>query len=409
MLVSQSLLEHGSFALDHYAIPRLNPSQQKGYVSNGSIYQIELIDGHLYYFFPPGSSVLSVPYVALMKVVGLSAANADGTLNENGERRIQRSFAALLMAGLTALFFYTSRLLLSLGWSVLIAFGGALGTQIWSTASRALWSDTWGIFLLGFVIWMLVAQETGKYRIRPVLLASLLAWTYFIRPTYCIPIIAITVYVFAFYRPQLAWYIAAGGAWFAGFVFYSWYHFGQLLPNYYFANRLRFDSFGVALAGNLISPSRGLLVFVPVLIFVAYLLLRYAKELPFIRLVMLCLIIIAAHLIIISGFSPWWGGHCYGPRYTTGLVPWFVLLSILALKARLTWRGKQALKNLPFGWTLEFAIGGILLACSVSINALGAIDHRTSMWNLSPVNVDEQPERVWDWKYPQFLVRWLKP
>ncbi|MFN2514222.1 MAG: hypothetical protein ABR568_22760, partial [Pyrinomonadaceae bacterium] len=75
-------------------------------------------------------------------------------------------------------------------------------------------------------------------------------------------------------------YATVGAAWFSAFAVYSWYHFSQVLPNYYFV----YQHFGstplwLALLGNLISPSRGLLVFVPVLFFVSYLLLRYRAAL----------------------------------------------------------------------------------------------------------------------------------
>jgi hypothetical protein len=404
MLVSESLLHHRSFTLDHYVIPGLVPDQQiaPGF---GGIYQLDLIDGHIYYYFPPGSSVLSVPYVAIMNVLGVSASNADGTYSQRGDRLIQVSLAAILMAALSSLIFFTSRFLLPTGWSFLIAFGQAFGTQIWSTASRALWSDTWGILLLGFVVCMLLAQEAGRHRIRPMLLASLLAWSYFVRPTNSIPILGISIYLFLFYRPLFIRYVAVGGLWLAAFVAYSWYHFGQVLPNYYLASRLDFHRFWTSLAANLISPSRGLLVFVPVIIFVCYLLIRYAKALVSTRLMVLSLTIITAHLIIISAFPQWWAGHSFGPRFTTGLVPWFALLSILAVKARLVWHEKQIPKRPPTHFKVEMVLGAILLACSVAINLRGATDGRTALWNMKPIDVDEKPERVWDWSDPQFLRR----
>jgi hypothetical protein len=403
ILLSESLLHHGSFSLDHYAIPGLIPDQQiaPGF---GGIYQLELINGHSYYFFPAGSSVLSIPYVALMNALGVAAANADGTYNPRGEMRIQASLAAILMAVLASLIFFAGRFLLTPGWSMLIAFGSALGTQIWSTASRGLWSDTWGILLLGFVVYILLGQEIGRHRIRPMLLASLLAWSYFVRPTNSLPVVAVSMYILLFYRPLFIRSAAVGGVWLAAFVAYSWYHFGQVLPNYYLASRLDFHLFWTALAANLISPSRGLLVFVPAIIFVGYLLIRYTKALVSPRLLVLSLAIIAAHLIVISGFPQWWAGHCFGPRFTTGLVPWFVLLSILAVKARLTWHEKQVLKRSPTYLKAEMALGAVLLACSVAINLRGATSGRTSLWNLKPINIDEQPERIWDWSHPQFLA-----
>src|SRR4030095_6938743 len=83
MLLSECLLEQRSFALDHYNIPRLQPnvSTRDYYVMNGDIWQLELTRGRIYYYFPPGSSVLSLPFVAAANALGISSANPDGTYN----------------------------------------------------------------------------------------------------------------------------------------------------------------------------------------------------------------------------------------------------------------------------------------------------------------------------------------
>src|SRR5712692_8862044 len=141
-----------------------------------------------------------------------------------------------------------------------------------------------------------------------------------------------------------------------------------------------------------------------VIIFLVYLVVRYANELPFQRLAILCLAIIVAHLIVVSGFSQWWAGHCFGPRFTTGLVPWFALLGILAIRARLAWHEKHEIKRRSVRWNAEIAFGATLLLISVGINARGAMNGATAVWNQKPVNVDEHPERIWDWKHPQFLA-----
>ncbi len=159
MLLSQSLLEYRSFSLDHYAIPRLKPAVGDLTYKNGNMYQIELVGPHLYYFPAQGSSVLSVPYVAVANALGLSAVNEDGTYNALGEIKIQTGLAALLMAVAVTIFFLTSRLILPFGWSVVVAVGAALGTQIWSTASRGLWSHTWTTFLSALVVYLLLAAD----------------------------------------------------------------------------------------------------------------------------------------------------------------------------------------------------------------------------------------------------------
>lgn len=407
MLLSQSLLDRGSFTLDHYAPLRDEQAGTENHPRQRPDYHFEVIEGHLYYHFPPGSSILSVPFVAVMNLFGVSAANADGTYNLEGEGRIEVKLAAILMALLAVIFFCAARLMLPLSLSVWAAVGGALGTQVYRTATRALWSETWGIFLLGIVILLLVAHETGRRRFNPVIMASLLSWMYFVRPTYATHILAISVYVLLFHRKLFIKYAVTGALWLAGFIFYSWYHFGALLPKYYRAGRLGFDVFWTALAGNLVSPARGTLVYVPALFFVAYLLIRYRRYLILGRLVSLSLIVVAAHLFVISGFGHWWGGHSFGPRFTTGLVPWFVLLAILGLKARLRWRESRGTARIQAGGRAEMAFGITLLVLSVFINTRGATAHETWTWNQNPLGVDEHPERLWDWRQPQFLAGWL--
>ncbi len=406
MMVSQSLIDHRSFALDHYAIPRHTPIWSGYYFKNGPVYQLEIVSDRVYYHFPQGSSVLSAPFVALLNIVGVSAVRPNGSYDPRGEVMIEAGLAALLMATLAGVWFYTARLMLPAGWSFLIAVGGALGTQVYSTASRALWSETWGIFLLGMVILMLLTHEVRKRGLRPVLLASLLAWMFFVRPTFAVPIVAVSLYILFFHRQFFLSYAVTGAAWFAGFVLLSWKLYGRLLPSYYGANRLSFEHFGTALAGNLISPGRGLFVYVPVLMFVAYLLVRYRRQIPHQRLVWLSLSVILVHLLLISGFPHWWAGHSFGPRFSTGLVPWFVLLGILGVKAMLS--GHSAPQpHRPVVPRAPLFVGSALLIASLFINTLGATSHATWLWNQRPRDVDAHPERLWDWRQPQFLAKYL--
>ena len=184
--------------------------------------------------------------------LAVSAANADGTYNPAGEAKIEYR-AGCIADGRTRplIFFYTSRLVLPLNWSVAIAIGGAFGTQIFSTASRVMWTDTWGTLLLGLALWMILRRETGKGELNGVLLATLMAWLYFVRPTFSVHIIGITVYVLIYQRKYFVRYVLTGAGWLALFCWYSWHNFHQLLPNYYRASRLFFGVFWTALSANL--------------------------------------------------------------------------------------------------------------------------------------------------------------
>lgn len=403
MLLSQNLLEHGSFKLDQHLTPRPQPVAHDDYVEVGT-YQLELVHDHVYYFFPPGSSVLSFPYVALLRVFGIKAKDASGTY---GEMTIQTSLAALLMAALALFFFYTARLILGTFWSSIIALGGVFGTQVWSTASRGLWTHTWELLLIGIVVFLLVSHESGKGKLRSVLLATLLAWAYFVRPTSSIAIVAIAVYLFLYYRRSLVWYVLTLAIWFAGFTAYSWHNFGKLLPSYYAASRLNFVVFKTALAGNLASPSRGLLIYVPWILFTAYLLVRYRRSLDCRRLVWLSLVILTGNLIVVSSFSHWWGGRSYGPRLTTDLVPWLVLLTILGVKAMLQARAQG--KSPALRWRAEFALGALLLALGIFINGRGATAVSTLRWNDYPKDNAAMEAKIWDWQQAQFLAGLVAP
>jgi hypothetical protein len=405
MLTSQTLFQYHTFRLDHYRWPDLRTIDRSGLGANTTVYQIESVNGHLFYYFPPGTSVLSLPYAALMKTLGVSAANADGSYNPQSELAIQGNLAAFLMAAATVIFFYLGTLVLPIGWSMVIALGGALGTQVWSTASRVMWSDTWAIVLVALVIWLLLRRETGakSTRLSSSMLATLLAWSYFVRPTNSIAIVAITAYILVFQRRSFLAYAITGAVWCGLFMIYSWHNFGLALPYYFHFDRLHFGQYGEALAGNLISPSRGLLVFVPAIFFVVYLILRFRKKLILKRLVVLALIVIVGHLLTVAAFVPWHGGGCFGPRYSTGLAPWFVLLAILGVRTMLDHKPARG------EYRAQLIAGGTLLVLSVFINARGAISYETSLWNDSPVNVDVNARRVWDWRYPQFLAGLILP
>src|SRR5262249_1505832 len=90
--------------------------------------------------------------------------------------------------------------------------------------------------------------------------------------------------------------------------------------------------FWLRLYGLLLSPSRGLLVFSPVILIPVYLIIRYWNVLPERELAVLAVVAIGMHLLILSSYSSWWAG-AYGPRLMLDVVPWFVLLAILGIRA----------------------------------------------------------------------------
>ena len=156
-----------------------------------------------------------------------------GAYDQNGEIAIQSILAPVLIASLCAIAVLLANQLLPLWPSVIVALGLAFGTQVWITASRSLWSHSWLLMLHTLAVWLLLRDATGARRVNGWLLGSLMAWSYFVRPSSAIAIGAIGLYLLVTRREALAGYAVAGLGWLGGFVAYSWTHFGTLMPTYF--------------------------------------------------------------------------------------------------------------------------------------------------------------------------------
>jgi len=397
-LFLQEHLEHQTFQLGNYKIPYV--TQQDLTKSAKLPYQIEIIDKKPYYIFPYGGAVLSVPYVALAKTIfHISPASSDGRYHPKGEQRLQVFLAALLMSITGVIFYFTARLILQKAMSVVIVIA-ALGTQIWSTASRQVESHTWMILLLSIAIYHLFGSKLGRFRINGFFLGTILSWMYFVRPTAAIDVLLITAYVAFRFRKALLPHVITGLIWCSLFLFFSYSVFSKPFPHYYQASRLLSYPIPEFLLGHLISPSRGLFVFLPWTIFLTYLIGKTFRLVTHKDLLILSLVAVVLHLLIVSAYYLWWGGHSFGPRLLSNIVPWLILSLILTVEAWL----KQQTKSFSI-FRIEAYAGILLIILSVLINGYGAISINALRWNVIPDNIDQNPSRLWDWKNPQFWPR----
>jgi hypothetical protein len=401
LLVCEALLRDETLYLDRYFVQPLDPQRFPDVSPGRQPYQVEHVGGHLVSFFPPGTHALALPFYAVLRASGIRAVDEAGEYDLGEEERAQATIAALVTAGLAVVLLAMARTLLPPGLSLLVALGAAFGTPLWSTASRALWSDTWGVALIGLAALLVLRAEAAGRPANHPLLATLLAWAYFVKPPYAIPIAAISLLVLR--RGRCLSFLVVGLSWLLAFVGYSWFLYGRPLPTYYMTRQLVHDMVWASLSGGLVSPSRGLLIYVPVVCFVAYLVARERRRLPLPALAAVAAASIGGHLLLLAFFPAWWGGHGYGPRYMTGLVPWFALLAILGLRARLDRADEPRLRR----W--EAVAGGLLLAASVALHARGSTALETSAWNYSPDDVDQHPDRLWDWGHPQGLAGLVPP
>src|SRR5262249_51876707 len=141
-------------------------------------------------------------------------------------------------------------------------------------------------------------------------------------------------------------------------------------------------------------PSRGLLIYTPFLLFSIWG-MRQARKNGWLRPLAGYLIVIVAGywLLIAVYYETWWGGHSYGPRLFTDVMPLFILFLIPVLSK---WRESPK-------WGPAAIAFVVLLAVSGFIHSRGARSFDVYLWNVSPVNVDQRPGRLWEWRDPQFL------
>ena len=412
LLQSESLYRHHHADLDEFfpsppldprRFPGLLPDQEFQWWEKGYPYQLERgSNGSLLYRYGPGTSFLSIPLVAVYNRLGVSTIGPDGRYDVRADWRMQTTIAALVAAGIVVALFALARLLLPPGWAAALALGVALASPVLSTASRALWSHTWATFLLTLGLAVVVRSERDGAPPPGTLLGILLSAAVLVRPAAAVHAIVMAGYVFLRHR-RSSWRLAATGV--AGALVglaWSWQTRGAVLPSYYQGRRLTAAQLPEALAGHLLSPSRGLLVFCPLVLLAVWLAVRHAREAEGRRLLALSLVAMVFHLLLVSTVRRWWGGFGYGPRLLTELVPWWFLLLALGLDG--VRRIQQASGRPPPGWRIERVLLVILLSWGLFVHGRGATVPATWAWNSRPQPIDSAPERAWSWSEPQFLA-----
>ena len=217
-----------------------------------------------------------------------------------------------------------------------------------------------------------------------------------IRPTNLILFVAACLYLLKT-RNQKSWLFALTAVpVFVLFIAWSYSVYREPIAPYYLPYRPGTNSLALhrsifeALAGNLISPGRGLFVYVPVFLLAIPPMLRESADSVFSRLRPFLTGALSAHWILISTFQDWWAGFSFGPRYFSDVTPLFILFLIPVVQQQ-----PKSKRTLVLFCALALA--------SLAIQYRGADNPAVFDWNRTPVSVDQNPKRVWDWSDIAFL------
>lgn len=291
----------------------------------------------------------------------------------------ERVAAALVGAVSVALVLLAAREVAPPGWAVAAALFHAFGTSTW-VYSQALWQHGLAEAAIAGAALCLLRPATRR---RALLVGAAAALALAARPT---------TFVIAAILGLCVWRERRAGAWYAlgafaigvlPLVAYNVTTLARPTGGYTFR---ALDTPGIErLLGLLVSPSRGLLVYCPLALLALGALRRRTRPVV-LRYFALAL---PASLAFFAGSRIWWGGHSYGPRFFTDIMPLVVLCALPVA---------QGLWACGFGRTLLVA-GAVWC---VGVQAVGVYCDDND-WNTFPVTIDKQPERLWDWSDPQIL------
>ena len=398
--IALSVAREGNTDLDEYA----------EVIASHDNYAVVAVDDHLRSFFPLGAPLMVVPMMFVADklaepLFGLNLHEHMSLVRDKVASNLELAGGASIAALAAVAMYWVARLYLDRRRSLIIVFIFALATSMYSTASRALWQHGPSVLMLLITLYLVLA---AKEKPRLIQFAGLpLAFAYIIRPTNSLSVIFISLYVLIAYRRYFIKYILWASLIAIPFLLSNYAIYDTIVAPYYLPQRLALNSatFLEALAGNMISPARGLLIYSPIFLFSAAGVAIKIKKAQFGLLDGLLLCILFCHWLIISSFPHWYGGFSYGPRFFTDMLP-YLMYFLIPVVAELRLPGKMV--DLPFA--ILFLL---LLIFSLFTHFRGSNHFSAAIeWNGGFAHVvddlDKAPERVWDWSDPQFL-RGLRP
>jgi hypothetical protein len=298
---------------------------------------------------------------------------------------MERLSAAALVALSAALLYLLLNRLAPPGWALVLTLTYALGTNTWVVSSQGLWSHTLSELALVILSSVLLASDPSRPAMvfagvtaavgvanRPqllpfALLAAFFVWRHQRRHLVAflvVPVVAAAL--LAAYNLTLFRGLAGG--------YFGFAHFSTSLFS--------------GVAGLLLSPNRGLLIFAPLTIFAFYGAIRVWREGWPLWLRYLA-VGLGIHLILYGKFDNWWAGYTYGPRYMTDVLPVLTLLLVPGLVP--LWQ-RRAVR----------LTAAVMMLYGVAVQCTGVYCDDDD-WNRHPISIDVRPERVWDWTDWQVL------
>lgn len=379
-----AILQHRTIHLDPVAAVT---AQGRG---DSAFWMVHGRNGHIIPLYPVLVPVLVTP-LYIPSVVYLWLSEDGGQRFEHVARIMEKISASLLASLSAALLFLLLRRRADTTVALLLTVAYAFGTTTWVIGSQALWQHGMGALLVIATLLFLTGRVSPARAIAAGVFCGLIAAN---RPPDAI--LAAVLGVYGLYwagRRHVAWFVSACALPLLLVTAYNFIAAGHLLGGYGLRGSAAFFSnpFLPGIAGLLVSPTRGLLIFSPFLIALA-LAWRHRPSRTDDRLLTLAMLAGVVLQIVVYAKSEWPGGFSWGPRYMNDLLPFLVWMLVPVVSA-LRRAGR--------------AIFVVLTAAAITISAIGAFCYEPSVDHpIYPADRGGRPDThaLWQWKNAPFIA-----
>ncbi len=247
---------------------------------------------------------------------------------------LMEKLSASLLASLACVLMYLVLRREHTRWSLPLAAAFAFGSNTWMISSQALWQHgTAELLIAGALLLVVMPAST----VRTALLGAVCVLMAANRPPDALIAGALVIFTVWSRGRRSLWLLAGAALPLAALLYYNLNFIGHVAGGYAMGKApgeifFRWDWSGIP--GLLVSPTRGLFIFSPFLIFVPVGLMQRLRA-PGTRGLAVSLTLAAAAQLILYSQTDWRGGVSWGPRYLTDLLPilvWMLAPAALVLR-----------------------------------------------------------------------------
>ena len=363
-----SIIKDHTLYLDKYYVmmrDRYPHPDDKDFQKDQTPFYLRKVGGHYITAFPIITSVLSVPVFAPPLIFGMPITWDNLAL-------LNHLSGALVMALAGLFLFKTLREGFNLEEekSSILTAVYLFATVNFAMISQAMWQHG-ALQLLSIlgIYFFLRQQKSSQSYINMLLSGLFFGFAFLSRPTAGLPILLIELYLVFTNLHKTGNLFKSAVSFTSGLViaasFFLWYnsvYFYDIQNQGYSDQLFRswLSPFPISFLGVWLSPSKGILIFSPVLIFSIYgLYLAVKGKIEKAGLYKVFAVIILLHTLVISLWKHWYGGWSFGYRMSSDVLPYFIFLLIPYINSAAFEKTKK-LFFILFGISVLIEIYGLL-------------------------------------------------